>query len=264
MGAVIAARRIAGDGTPAAAWRGDPQVLGIAAVPVAALIGVGERVVIVAPHPDDEILACGGLLQALAERRLPHLLVAVTDGEASHPGSSTWPEERLRDQRPGETLAALACLGIVDPQVLRLGLPDGGVSGTESALAARLAGIFTPDDIVVTTWRYDAHPDHEACARACAVAVAACGACLYEVPVWGWHWSAPGDGAMPLAQARKLALTPAMLARKRNALMCFQSQIALDDRTDGPVLSAQSLERILHPFELYFHETDPVHAAATL
>jgi len=264
MDAVIASRRIAGAGTPAAAWRDAPQLAGVPLIPPAQLLAPYARVVIVAPHPDDEILACGGLLQAAAAQGLAHLLVAVTDGEASHPGSQAWPPPRLRLERPRETLAALACLGIGEPAVLRLGFADGGVAAVEDALAARLAAILQPGDLVVTTWRYDAHPDHEACAHACTSATAACGATLFETPVWGWHWSAPGDGAMPLAQARKLALTPAMLARKRAALMCFHSQTGADGRSDGPVLPAHAIERILHPFELVFHDTGPVHAAPTL
>lgn len=264
MDAVIAARRIEGDGTPAAAWRGDPQLQAVLPLSAERLLAACARVVVVAPHPDDEILACGGLLQVAVEHGLPQLLVAVTDGEASHPGSDQWTPARLREQRPRETLAALACLGIAHPRLQRLGLPDGGVAAAEATLAARLGAILRPADLVVTTWRYDAHPDHEACARACAAAARACGAALFEAPVWGWHWSAPGDGAMPLAQARKLVLTPAMLARKRAALMCFKSQLGLEGRAEGPVLTAHAIERILHPFELYFHDTGPVHAAATL
>ena len=261
MDAVIASRRIAGAGTPAAAWRADPHLAGVPLVSSALLLAPYTRVVIVAPHPDDEILACGGLLQAAAGHGLAHLLVAVTDGEASHPGSEAWPPARLRQERPRETLAALACLGIDQAAVLRLGFADGGVATVEDALAARLGAILQPGDLVVTTWRYDAHPDHEACARACAAAVTTCGATLFETPVWGWHWSAPGDGAMPLAQARKLALTPAMLARKRAALACFQSQTGAEGRSDGPVLPAHAIERLLHPFELVFHDSGSNHAA---
>mgnify|MGYP000173620404 CR=1 FL=1 len=264
MDAVIASRRIAGAGTPAAAWRGDPQLARVPVVAPAQLLAPYARIVVVAPHPDDEILACGGLLQAAAEHGLAHLLVAVTDGEASHPGSRDWPPARLRLERPRETLAALACLGIAQPAVLRLGFADGGVAACEDALAVRLGAILRPGDLLLTTWRYDAHPDHEACARACASSAAACGVSLLETPVWGWHWSAPGDGAMPLAQARKLALTPSMLARKRAALTCFHSQTGADGRSDGPVLPAQVIERLLHPFELVFHDTGPIPAAAAL
>jgi len=253
MDAVNLNRRIAGAGTAADAWRGDARLAAVRTAGIEELVPPGARVVVVAPHPDDEILACGGLLQ-LADRA--PLLVAVTDGEASHPGSPAWPPERLRATRPDETRAALACLGIERPVMLRLGIADGGVTAAEADLAQRLGQVLEAGDVVVTTWRYDGHPDHEATARACAAAAAQCGARLLEAPVWGWHWSAPEDGAMPLAQARKLVLPPEVQARKRAAMACFQSQVLPDpSRGAAAVVSAPALARVLNPFELYFHDT---------
>ena len=43
-------------------------------------------VVIVAAHPDDEVLGAGGTMAMLAAAGARLRLVAVTDGEASHPG----------------------------------------------------------------------------------------------------------------------------------------------------------------------------------
>lgn len=249
------ARRIEGAGTPAAAWRGDPALARVPEVALERLVAPHARLVVVAPHPDDEILACGGLLHMLARRGAAPLLVAVTDGEASHAGSRAWPPERLRKVRPRETAAALARLGLASAHVVRLGIADGGVTAAEGEITHALAALLRPADVVVTTWRRDGHPDHEATARACARARAARGATLLETPVWGWHWSVPGDGAMPLAHARKLALAPAVLADKRAALACFHSQLTPDGDT-APVLPAPALDRILNPFELYFHEPD--------
>lgn len=248
-------RRITGEGTPARAWQTDAGLAAVAAATIDILVPPGRRAVLVAPHPDDEVLACGGLLQLLAGRAEAPLLVAVTDGEASHPGSALWPRERLRAARPRESMAALRALGLARPQVLRVGLADGGVArdGGELALARRLRHVLAPTDVVITTWRLDGHPDHEASARACAVAVDACGARLLEVPVWGWHWSAPADLAMPLARARKLQLSADQQQRKRLAIACFASQTEADPASGAAaVLPAGVLERLLHPFELYF------------
>jgi len=257
MAAVTRDRHIAGAGTGAEAWRADAGLAGVAKAGVADLAPPGARLVVVAPHPDDEILACGGLLQLSAANARPPLLVAVTDGEASHPGSAAWPPERLRAVRPQETLAALACLGIAAPILQRLGIADGGVTAAEASLARRLAALLEPGDVVLTAWRHDGHPDHEATARACLAAAAQIGARTLEAPIWGWHWSSPADGAMPLAHARKLLLPDAVLARKRAAMACFHSQVLPDaSRGAAPVVPAQALERILLPFELYFHDPE--------
>ncbi|MDQ2822555.1 MAG: PIG-L family deacetylase [Pseudomonadota bacterium] len=246
-------RAIEGAGTSADAWRADAALMAVPETDCAQLVGAATRVVIVAPHPDDEILACGGLLQQLAARAMPVLIVAVTDGEASHPGSATWTRARLQTVRPDETMAALALLGLADVPVLRLALPDGGVALRETELARMLANIMTGADLVLTTWRHDGHPDHEATARACATAAGACGAKLIEAPIWGWHWSRPEDATMPFAHARRLMLTGPELQRKRAALACFESQLVSDDASGhDAILTNNTLERLLNPFEMVF------------
>ncbi|WP_312514010.1 PIG-L family deacetylase [Massilia sp.] len=257
MDAVNRSRHISGSGPSAQAWAGDAALAAVPAIALDALVPPGSRVVVVAPHPDDEILTCGALLHLVAQQGAAPLVVAVTDGEASHPGSQAWPPERLRHERARETESALACLGIGSERVQRLAIPDGGVTAAEAGLTQRLADILQPGDVVITTWRFDGHPDHEATARACIEAARRSGARLLQAPVWGWHWSAPGDGALPLAQARKLLLPAAALARKRAALGCFHSQIEADAGTGAaPILPAFAIERVLHPFELYFIGAD--------
>lgn len=251
--AALENRRIAGAGTSADAWRADAQLMAVPAIDCTELIGAARRVVIVAPHPDDEVLACGGFLQQLAERAIPVTVIAVTDGEASHPGSATWTRSRLQEVRPDETMAALATLGLDEVPVTRLHLPDGGVAAREAELAAALSALVGPGDLLLTTWRHDGHPDHEATARACATATAECGAALVEAPIWGWHWSRPGDAAMPLGDARRLMLDDAELARKRAALDCFESQLVTDPASGhDAILTRNTLERLLNPFEMYF------------
>lgn len=253
---LIGSRRIAGAGTAAEAWQADPALAAVAMADIDQLVPPGCRAVLVAPHPDDEILACGGLLQMLSSRSVPTLIVAVTDGEGSHPDSPLWPAQRLREARPRESEAALVALGIGQAHMQRLGIADGGVSAAQSQLEQRLAGLLAPTDVVITTWRHDGHPDHEATARACIAAAATIGARALEVPVWGWHWCAPPRHAMPFAHARKLALTGAQLHAKRAAMTCFASQIAVDPSTGaGPILPGTALTRLLVPFELYFELT---------
>ncbi|WP_369010244.1 PIG-L family deacetylase, partial [Salmonella enterica] len=55
-----------------------------------------------APHPDDEVLACGGLMCVATDLGLEVMVVAVTDGEACYPGESWWTPQRLRQARREE------------------------------------------------------------------------------------------------------------------------------------------------------------------
>ncbi|MDA7415032.1 PIG-L family deacetylase [Xenophilus arseniciresistens] len=242
----------AGQATPEARWLACEALRTAPAIHAAELVPAGHRAVVLAPHPDDEVLAVGGLIRQLARLQRTLCVLAVTDGEASHPGSSCWPAGRLAATRAREQGRALRVLGVPAP-VQRLGFPDGGVAPRQQALAEALRRLLQPNDIVFTTWRLDGHPDHEATGAACADATARCGAQCVEVPVWGWHWSRPEDAPMPWPRARRLALDAQDLRAKQLALRAFRTQLRPDPSTGAaPILDAASRARAARPFELLF------------
>jgi LmbE family N-acetylglucosaminyl deacetylase len=245
-------RAIRGEGTTEDEWHRWPGLAELPVIETRELVPQGARAVVVAPHPDDEVLAVGGLLAQLADTRCTVQVIAVTDGTASHRGSTEWPAERLAKARPRESLRALQRLGLaIEPA--RLGLPDGGLQAMRAMLAARLVSFLRPRDVVFTTWRRDGHPDHEATGEACAMAAASTGARLVEVPVWGWHWSRPGDARMPWQHAFRLPLSDEAVRRKRAAVQAFTSQLRRDVSTgSGPVLRASTLQRAARPYEVVF------------
>ena len=252
MDAVTDSRAIEGQGTQESDWLGWGRLRTLPDVTAQDLVPSGGRAVVIAPHPDDEVLAVGGLLAQLAARGTEVAVISVTDGTASHPGSTSWTPERLVRERPRETRAALQCLGIgVEP--IRLGLPDGALQAQHDVLASRLKTLVHAGDVVFTTWRQDGHPDHEATGSACAVAVAAAGARLLEVPVWAWHWAQPADTRLPWHRARRLTLDADALRRKRDAVQCFASQLRPDPSTGAaPILRRTTVQRASRPFEVFF------------
>jgi LmbE family N-acetylglucosaminyl deacetylase len=242
-------------GTPLSEWQRSTALRGAQPISAEALVPPGARLVVLAPHPDDEVLACGGLLAAMADRQQDIQLISVTDGEGSHPGSSQWPDARLRAQRRQESEYALAALGLDAARISwhRLELTDGGVADNAEALIALLSEDLRPSDVLLSTWRHDGHCDHEAVGHCAAQAAASTGATLVEVPIWAWHWAEPNDPRIPWEQARKLMLSDDQLARKRRAITCHASQLQTDTSTGAlPVLDAITLERLLQPFELVF------------
>ncbi len=70
-----------------------------------------QRVLIVAPHPDDETLGCGGAISLLCRQGYDVNVPIVSDGTGSHPNSQKYPAPILRWIRSQETLTALAILG---------------------------------------------------------------------------------------------------------------------------------------------------------
>lgn len=245
-------RAIEGQGTSEEEWGGWPGLSRLPAITAVELMPQRARAVVVAPHPDDEVLSVGGLLAQLARAGTPVQLIAVTDGTASHHGSTEWPAGRLALERPRESLLALRCLGI-ETEPVRLGLPDGELQDLRALLADQLLTLLHRSDVVFTTWRQDGHPDHDATGHACAFAAARIGARLVEVPVWAWHWAAPADARLPWRRARLLSLDDEAAHRKRCAVQAFASQLQPDASTGAaPILRATMVERAARAFEVLF------------
>ncbi|WP_225438027.1 PIG-L deacetylase family protein [Candidatus Frankia nodulisporulans] len=236
-------------GTPASVWQqwepGWPEF---------DLTDPPPRVVVVAPHPDDEVLGVGGLLVRLSELGARITVVAVTDGDGSHPGSPTLSARQLAQHRIAEQHAALTALGLGQAPVPRAELPDGQVTGHEAALAAFVEPLLTADTWVLTTWRGDRHPDHEATGRAAALAARRAGARLVEYPVWTWHWAVPADPAVPWSRARSVSLPERVVRDRRRAVDCYRTQIAplSQHPADAAVLPPPFLARLLRASETVF------------
>lgn len=235
---------IVGAGTAEPCWR---DWLDDRAWPDLELAGAGIPL-IVAPHPDDEVLGVGGLLNRLGRGEF----VAVTDGEASHPGSTAITPARLATLRRAEADQALRLLGLAGMVVHRLGQPDGAVD--EAALSATLVRLLCPGRWCLATWRADGHPDHEAVGRAAAAACTATGGRLLEYPIWAWHWAPPGDPRLPWHRLRRVPLPAGVLAAKATALAAFRSQLEPlgPAPADAAILPAAVLDRFRRPYEVVF------------
>jgi LmbE family N-acetylglucosaminyl deacetylase len=232
---------IEGGGTGEATWLGWRQLDGWPAL----ALDPADPPLVVAPHPDDEILGVGGLLAMTGAADV----VAVTDGEASHPQSTVYTKEKLAAVRRQETSAALRRLGLDPARVHRLGQPDGGID--EAALAEALVPLLWPGRWSYATWRGDGHPDHEAVGRAAAAACELTGGRLLEYPVWMWHWAVPGDDRVPWERARRIDLARSVQTKKRAAMDEFRSQIEPLGPApgDAPILPPAVLARFERPFE---------------
>ena len=81
-------------GTPECQWRQSGRLRRLAPLELAR----PRRAVVVAPHPDDEVLGAGGLVRVLAGSGTAVRILAVTDGEASHPGAPATLAARRREE----------------------------------------------------------------------------------------------------------------------------------------------------------------------
>lgn len=134
------------------------------AVPLADL----APIVVVAPHPDDEVVGCGGLIAACSRIGLVIDVVNVTAGEASLP-SQGWSPPRLAAMRLAEQTSAFSILGASHVPRLCLHFPDGQVSGAIGHLAEALFGPLLTARTVFVCNPNDGDPDHRATAAAVAL-----------------------------------------------------------------------------------------------
>ncbi|WP_241986665.1 bifunctional PIG-L family deacetylase/class I SAM-dependent methyltransferase [Cryobacterium fucosi] len=186
-----------------------------------------RRLVVVAAHPDDETLGAGGLIARAGQAGVPVTVVVLTNGEASHPGSSTHDPARLAAVRRVEVAAAVAVLAPA-ALVRLLDLPDGSLAGhreeASRAISAEI-GAGGPGTWLVAPWRLDGHPDHAAAAEAARHAARDRGVSLFEYPIWAWHWSTPGDQVWSEGVIRTLDLAAEDRLRKTRAMALHRSQV---------------------------------------
>jgi LmbE family N-acetylglucosaminyl deacetylase len=194
-----------------------------------------SSVVVVAAHPDDEVLGVGSLLAMLAATRVRLRLVAITDGEASHPGMDQVAAGKLAEQRAAETTTALGRLG-APAEIVRLRIPDTGVSRREPEVREALRELVSGFQVCLAPWDGDLHADHEAAGRAARRACAAAGTRLLSYPIWTWHWAHPRDSRVPWEAAVRVPLSSGAARRKRAAIDCFASQLRPRGPQRPPVL----------------------------
>lgn len=151
---------------------------------------LAERgLLVMAPHPDDETLGCGGMLAWAAERGCLAHVVFLTDGERSHPDA----EVDLRRVRRGEALLATTRLGLLPQNISFLGLPDAGLqtlSGLDLTWVRRWIRALMAERrpcLVAVTAPSDPHGDHQAAYALVANAARDLpGVDVMAYPVWSW------------------------------------------------------------------------------
>jgi LmbE family N-acetylglucosaminyl deacetylase len=218
--------------------------------------------IVVAPHPDDESLACGGLIAEAWRQGLRGKVVIVSDGAGSHPNSKAYPPDRLTALRKEEAKRAGSELGMKPEDMLFLGLPDRFVS-FEGEEAERAIGAIV--DCVreigarslFVSWRHDPHCDHQASYRIAREAQRRVGGVrMFEYVVWGHTLPLPTE-IDPARSGFRIRIDQEALEKKRRAIAAHRSQTTdlIDDDPAGFLLTQIDLARFDLPYE-FFLESD--------
>jgi LmbE family N-acetylglucosaminyl deacetylase len=187
---------------------------------------------VLAPHPDDDVIAAGGLIQRILGSGDEVFVVFITDGE-NNPWPQRFFERRLflsnadrakwGAMRRREALCSLARLGVNERSAIFLAFPDQGVASLarrgDVALRDALRKAIGEIDptLIVSPSTFDQHGDHRAIAYYAHRAAPDASIATYVI-----HGTAPADRAVCT-----LELSAYEQAKKFDAIECHQSQLAL-------------------------------------
>lgn len=177
-------------------------------------------VLVLAPHPDDEVAACGGMLLHHVDAGNPVHVAFLTDGWRGN-----WQSEPDADYvrlREDEARAACAYQG-TEPPVF-LGQPDGGLdpAGPVVAQIAELLDRIEPAVVYCPSF-FEIHNDHHAAALALLAAIRGEGQGSGRDPLIMF-----GEIGVPL-WANVIVDISGVFERKVNALKYYRSQLAAND-----------------------------------
>ena len=199
-----------------------------------------ERVTVLAPHPDDEAIGCGGTLCLHRARGDPVHVVFLTSGEAALPDRAA---EAVWAIREAEAHQAAKVLDVGRVDFLRL--PDMGLADHIALAAARLRTVLQayPADLIYLPHPGESHPDHEAVLpilrAALAEAVPPSTPELRGYEVWS-----------PMAQYGWVEDISEVMGQKLRAIRCYRSQLDMI-RYDRAVRGLNRFRGILNAASRY-------------
>ncbi|WP_051907946.1 PIG-L family deacetylase [Flavimarina sp. Hel_I_48] len=237
----------------------------IAQAPLLNLSGIGNdlgNTLVIAPHPDDETLGCGGLIALLREQSIKVCIAFVTNGAASHPNSKKYPPQQVAVMRKKEAIAAARFLGMDESTLYFLNQPDGGLDAISSEEYDRvlelLKSLLSAQNIqtLVIPYEHDAHSDHRAAWKICQDLAAShdLKLTIIEYPIWLWENGKQDE--IPVRDSYnffRLDITT-VLEAKHLAIAAHVTQTTrlIDDDADGFILTEKLLKPFMGTLEYYF------------
>ncbi|GAB3548907.1 PIG-L deacetylase family protein [Spirosoma fluminis] len=224
---------------------------------------IGNALVI-APHPDDESLGCGGTVALLRQQGYVVQVLFVSDGTMSHPNSPSYPAERLRQLRETEAMDAIKILGLSTADAMFMRLKDRQVPTPEQpgfAEAVRFVqnqlNTYQPTTVFVP-WRRDPHPDHRASWQILREALTQLPTQprVFEYPIWLWELGNEADRPRPDEMTVWQVPIESVMTQRNQAIAAHRSQVTrlIDDDPAAFFLSPELLTHFEAPRELFLEE----------
>jgi len=198
------------------------------------------KVMMVGPHPDDNLFGPGATAIKYVDARIPVFWVCLTDGRACAKDSAE--RERMGRLRGAEETACARSLGIPDPELY--GIPEHRLTDAalQSGIVERLRATFAREspDAVFTPYFLENHPLHRYTNHLVALALKSH---PRDCMVYSW-------AVASFPPPSYVVDTTAVFHRKLEACWCYKTQMdSLDYREQLTVLS--QLQAVYAPGALH-------------
>ena len=152
---------------------------------------IKEKILIIAPHPDDEVLGCSGLIQRLLSEGKRVDVVILSGGGKSHAGCCSIEESTLIESRRNLSRRAVKVLGLPLEHLHFLDYPDGSIAFdcAETEKLKTLIDRLSPKTIFIPH-KGEGWSDHLAAGEIVKNLIGKDSEIeLYEYCVWFWYYN---------------------------------------------------------------------------
>ena len=153
-------------------------------------LAFSERTVIIAPHPDDEVIGCAGLIQSLVEKGIPPHVIIMTGGGGSHRFCCNISGSLITNKRRKVAMDVAQNLNIPSNHMHFLDYPDEHISieHSETEKLRELLAVLQPEVVLIPHWG-EGMPDHIQTAEIVKGLMKDTKVAVYEYCVWMWYYN---------------------------------------------------------------------------
>ena len=214
-------------------------------------LNMNGRILIVAPHPDDEVIGCSGLIQQFLAAGQQVYVCILTGGEGSHKGCCSIPAHELKSQRRNLAKSIDVQLGLPVENLYMLDFPDGNIN-KDNIECKKLRGLIEqlkPQSIFVPHQKGEGWSDHIEAGNIVKKIIKGSSIHLYEYCVWFWYYNVWG---LDWKNARLLMMTRPQYQNKLKAIHNYISPLAPCGKPYSGVLPKMFIRGNQWSKELYF------------
>jgi len=223
------------------------------------------KIIVFAPHPDDETFGCGGTIAKRISEGYDVLIVVMTDGRYSFLkvlgiDSDPTPEE-LKEIRKEEVKRATRILGVPEENLIFVDFIDDTLEDNEKEAENKVFGILSenrPTEVFLP-YKRDGHPDHRVTYRIVKSSIKKLGtpAKMYQYSILHKYaqFGPIIDALLNLLRYNSIVYEDItqFLSIKEAAIKQFESELrVISSKQQIPITDTKSIRKFLKNKELFY------------